>query len=206
MPDAPVMIRREKPLFPFAIGALGSCLIAAAPPGQPPNLLPLHDVDISYLTPGSGHGRELFQRMRWSADTRKMRVDAPAPGLFMVVDYANSRMYTVSDRDQLVLEGPAPRTGVTSLLGSPNEHSEPFTRVGRDKVLGIDCTEWRTRDTIGQDTVACISDDGVLLRAVSSNVIVVLAKTVSFATQGPDVFQLPDNYPHRATAAPKLPR
>jgi hypothetical protein len=103
----------------------------------------------------------------------------------MVLDYVTHRMTLVRDESRELVEVPAP-DNATQPAG--------FALVGPAQVAGLPCTEWRTRDTRGQATVACYTDDGVLLRARGDRGVLMEAIDVGYRPQGADVFALPQGY------------
>lgn len=152
-----------------------------------PLLQPLRDVDVTYQTAPGGQATE--QRTRWLTAERRMRVDTPAPGLYMIVDYAARRMSMVSDRDRGVVEM---ASGAGPLPGASGAAS--YVRRGVDQVAGLPCTEWQTTDSEGAPTLACITADGVLLRARRGNEVLVQAARVQYGPQDPAAFRVPDGY------------
>lgn len=164
-------------------------LVATAAAAQDrPLVTPTRDVDVTYRMGQSG--QELEQRTRWLQAERRLRVDTPTPGVYMIVDYATRRMSMVSDADRGVLEldakaGPLP--------GQAPEGSG-FTRQGSAQVAGLACTEWRTLDSLGAATLACITQDGVLLRAQQDGRVLVEAARVTYGPQQPGAFRVPEGY------------
>jgi hypothetical protein len=121
--------------------------------------------------------------MRWQAATQRQRVDPPTEGLFIVIDYREGRMHTVRLSDRLVLEMTAPATD-----------GGAYVRRGEDQVAGLACTDWEATATDGQPTVACITADGVLLRATAGDRTLLSAVSVDYATQDPALFAVPDGF------------
>ena len=103
----------------------------------------------------------LLQRLRWSATRHQQRVDLPTSGNWMVLDFAGHRMALVRDETHEVIDLPSPRSADQPGAGAG------YTRAGTATVADLACTEWRTIDTRGQETLACYTDDGVLLRATA---------------------------------------
>jgi hypothetical protein len=158
-----------------------------------PPIVPTRDVDVTYrTTQPDRHGapRVLEQRMRWAAASGKLRVDPPTPGIYVIMDYRTRRMSTVHEASHQVLEIDAGAT----VAGPGAEPSVPFVRRGEAQVAGLRCTEWQTLDTAGLPTLACITADGVLLRAISGGRVLVEASSVRYAPQDPVTFQIPAGY------------
>lgn len=166
-------------------------VLFAAPLGayaaDAPIIVPTRDVDVLYQTDQGG--TTLEQRLRWDSKDQLMRVDSPSPGLWMLVEYRDRQIFMVSEPQKSILE-----MGATAgpLPGQPG--GQTFTRRGADKVAGTPCTQWEATDSQGQPTLACLTDDGVLLRAMRGRVVLIQAKRVTFGTQDPALFKLPDGY------------
>jgi hypothetical protein len=170
-------------------------LPAAALADTPPSLRPLHDVDVTYRVPVPGGGDEsLLQRYRWSAATQRQRVDLPTSGKWMVLDFINHRMELVQDDSHEVLDVPAPPSSAQPGAGAG------FTRIGTGNVAGLPCIQWNTIDTRGQQTEACYTDDGVLLRVTAGPRVLLEAVSVKYAAQDDAVFQIPNGYTHQQTS------
>jgi hypothetical protein len=168
---------------------------AAALAEAPPALRPLHDVDVTYKVPVPGSGAvALLQRLRWSAESQRQRVDLPTSGNWMVLDFLTHRMSLVRDDSREVLDLPSPLSAEQPGGGAG------FTRVGPANVIGMACTEWKTVDTRGQETEACYTDDGVLLRASAGQRVLMEAVSVKYAAQDGSVFATPSGYTHQQSS------
>jgi hypothetical protein len=177
----------------FAAFAAAACWLSAtiALADPAPRVNPTRDVDITYKVPvASSAGTAILQRLRYSATLREQRVDLPTSGNWMVLNYTTHRMAMVRDESQEIVDLPAPESTTQPNAGAA------FVRVGSATVANLACTEWRTHDTNGQETIACYTDDGVLLRARGPGGTLMEAVTVWYATQGPEVFALPTGYSH----------
>jgi hypothetical protein len=159
-----------------------------------PLTMPTRDVDVIYRV---GGGME--QRMRWGVTLGKLRVDPPSPGLYMVLDTRTRVMETVREGERTVLQidGMAPPVPGTA-------PSQRFVRHGTAEVAGLPCVLWDTMDTQGRPTTACLTADGVLLRAESGGGVLLEATQVRFAPLPGVVFQVPAEY--RRIMAPALSR
>jgi hypothetical protein len=176
-----------------ALAVLAAGLLAGgAMPAEPaPHAYPTRDVDVTYKVPVSGGGKTaILQRLRYSATLRAQRVDLPTSGNWMVLNFVTHRMAMVRDETHEIVDLPAPESTAQPHAGAS------FVRLGDATVANLPCTEWRTRDTRGQETVACYTDDGVLLRARGGAGTLMEAITVQYASQGPEVFALPSGYSH----------
>jgi hypothetical protein len=172
------------------IRAACALLALAAQPARAqtaPQIMPTRDVDVTYKVPvAGGHDMAILQRLRFSAALHRQRVDLPTSGNWMVLDYVTHRMTMVRDESREIVEVPAPDNATHPATG--------FALVGPAQVAGLSCTEWRTRDTRGQETVACYTDDGVLLRARGDRGVLMEAIDVGYRPQGPEIFALPQGY------------
>lgn len=164
-----------------------------APAADAPLLIPTRDVAVTYRTEQGG--RILEQRMRWSAAARRMRVDPPTPGTFLLVDYAAHRMDVVRDAERSFIEMDAPATmpglGAPG-LGAPGEGR--YARGAEAAVAGIACTEWSTRDPQGREATVCVTSDGVLLRVSLDARVLAAAVRIDYSPQDAALFRVPAGY------------
>jgi hypothetical protein len=175
----------------FLIAAL---LLAssAAFADAPPAVQPRRDVDVTYKVPvAGGNNVAILQRLRFSAALHRQRVDLPTSGNWMMLDFAAQTMALVRDQSKEIVDLPAPASASQPGAG------EGFVKAGQAQVAGLDCTEWRTRDTRGQETLACYTDDGVLLRARNDSGTLMEAVQVNYTTLPASVFALPEGYSHQ---------
>jgi hypothetical protein len=173
---------------------LAAALFATAPAlaDAPAALKPTTDVDVTYKVPvGLTGSTALLQRLRYSAALHRQRVDLPTSGNWMMLDYAAHRMAMVRDQSREIVDLPAP-----DAISLP-QNGQGFTRIGAARVAGLPCTEWRTRDLRGQETIACYTQDGVMLRARNDSHILMEAVTVHYGTVPESAFTLPDGYSHQ---------
>jgi hypothetical protein len=164
---------------------------------EAPIVQPTRDVDVTYKVPvAGGKDMAILQRLRFSASLRRQRVDLPTSGNWMMLDFATKQMAMVREESHEIVDLPAPDNA-----GQPGGGAG-FRRLGTARVAGLDCTEWNTRDTRGQETVACYTSDGVLLRARNESAVLMEAVDVKYDPQGAEVFALPDGYSHQKTETP----
>jgi hypothetical protein len=170
------------------MGSILASAPASAPAwaDAPPAIQPTRDVDVTYKVPVGGKEMALLQRLRFSAAARKQRVDLPTSGNWMVLDFAAHHLSMVRDESHEIVDMPAPATG----------NANGFARVGPANVAGLPCTEWRTRDTRGVETVACYTNDGVLLQARNEGTVLMQAVTVHYEKQNETIFAVPEGYTH----------
>jgi hypothetical protein len=153
--------------------------------------MPTRDVDVVYMmVQADAHGapRVVEERMRWAAEPGLLRIDPPTPGLWIVVNTRTRRLATVRESDRSVLE-----IDSAQAMPAPPPDAD-FLRHGNDTVADVPCTEWLTTDMAGEATLACITGDGVLLRAIAARGVLLEALHLNYATQDPSLFQIPQDY------------
>jgi hypothetical protein len=166
--------------------------LKSAAADAPPSILPQRDVDVTYRAPVAGPGdTNVLQRLRFSAILHRQRLDLPTSGTWMVLDFTAHTMAMVRDQTHEIVDLPAPATA-----GQPGAGSG-FTKLAAASVDGLNCTNWRTIDTRGHETVACYTDDGVLLRASNKNGPMLEAVDVKYGVLPATVFMLPQSYSHQ---------
>lgn len=160
---------------------------AAEPKAERPLTMPARDVDITYRI--AGPDGALTQRLRWGVALGKLRVDPPSPGLYVVLDTRTHQIQTVREGEKSVFQMQA---GPGATPGTP-----PLGRYARRDaitVAGLACTNWETTDSDGALTLACLTEDGVLLQAQSAGVVFVRAISVDYAEQPEAAFDVPADY------------
>ncbi len=187
----------RSPGDPMRLAIVAILLAAPALAADRPPTIPLRDVDVTYriAQPVEG-GAPLSQRMRWLVATGRLRVDPPSPGLYMIVDYTAKRMSVVKLADRAVLDVP------TVAPGLPGAPAGAYAVRDAAVVAGLPCTNWLTTDAAGQDTLLCLTPDGVMLRASQRGQTLLEAVSVSYGPQDPAAFTPPDGFHHVAGAMP----
>lgn len=163
----------------------------AAAADRPP-VTPLRDVDVVYAVPHAGDGPPLAQRMRWSVSAGRLRVDPPAPGFYMIVDYRAKQMSVVKPAAKAVLDMPGAGPGL------PGAAAGSYTARDKAEIAGLACTQWQTADAAGAETLLCLTDDGVMLQASQGGHVMLQAVSVTYGPQDPAAFIAPDGYTHVA--------
>jgi hypothetical protein len=174
----------------FAAGLAAALAVSAPACGatDAPVLIPTRDVTVTYRT--EERGQVLEQRLRWSAATRRLRVEPPSPGMFVLVDYAKQRMQIVREPDRTYVDMAAPPT--LPGLGAP-AGAGLYKKSGADRILGLACTEWEMT-TAGRPAGICVTEDGVMLRARIGERILATAASVSFGPQDAALFAVPPGF------------
>ena len=153
---------------------LASLLVGPAARAEPPQLLPMRDVDITYdvMLPSQPRVRE---RVRWLAADQLERVDGP---------HKSTTIFNRRTRE-IVLLSSANRT--FRQLDMPRQPEEPapesrLKRGNESVVAGLHCVNWSW------------TEDGVLLRFLIDSKTVSEARSVSYVRQPAEVFQVPPGY------------
>jgi hypothetical protein len=164
---------------------LGSLLIGPVVRAEPPQLLPMRDVDITYdvTLPSQARVRE---RVRWLADEQLERVDGPHGSTTIF----NRRTH------EIILLTRGNRT--FRQLDMPRQPQEPapeatLKRGNESVVSGLHCVEWSWTEGVETRTI-CITADGLLLRFLIGSKAVSEARSVSYARQPPELFRVPPDY------------
>jgi len=176
-------LRRVVSTAAFALLLTGSPLGAEE---QRPPLLPTRDVDIVYEVTRPQQPT-IRQRARWSAGEHRERVDG------------SDKATTIFDHaaKEITLLIPASRT-YRKLDGTPRQPGEPEDGVALERgaesvVAGLHCVDWSWRQDVETHTV-CLTPDGVLLRLVVDGKTIKQARSVSYARQAAELFQMPKGY------------
>ncbi len=153
---------------------------------EKPQLLPARDVDITYDVTRPPRSK-IRERVRWLAGEHLERVDGPG------------RSTTIFNRgaDEITLLNTARRT-YTKLEGAPRRLLDPQPgaepkRGNEAVVAGLRCIDWSWTEDAETHTV-CATADGVLLRLIVDGKTVIEARSVRYATQKPELFQVPPDY------------
>lgn len=171
---------------------------AAPPPAPPPDhpfVVPQRDVDILYAMPVPAASpvpeTAATQRMRFSASLGRQRIDPPTPGTYMITDYAAGRLIVVQPAQRLATTLPAPG----GPIAAPGRRATgAYSRLGPQTIAGAGCTDWATRDVTGHESVVCLTEDGVMLRAMQAGQLLVQAVHLDYAVQPAALFAVPDGY------------
>jgi hypothetical protein len=184
---------------PILAALLLALPVAAAAQSQP-TLFPTRDVAVTYRTSGGPQGGPQEVQMSWLVAQRLMRVDLPAGGApgpmsggWMLLDQRNNRAQVVIEQQRMVMnvDGHAVPGG-QGFNPSPNAR---FTREGNERIAGTACTVWRVEDGANRAR-ACLTDDGVLLRAQNDSQPgqTLEATRIAYGAQDASRFQVPAGY------------
>jgi len=182
-----------------AFPLLGTLLViltgaAADAASRRPPYLPTRDVAVSYRVEGRAAQDVRHLHVRFAASPQRMRVetDDRAMGYLLVDPRARKARMVVPGIGQAI-DLPLERDKRAAMLFN-NRLS--FTRRGTSQFAGHRCTLWDVRG--GNDTArACITDDGVILRAEGTGGGVsgssLEATRVDYQPQSAALFQAPAN-------------
>jgi hypothetical protein len=153
---------------------------------QQPQTTPTRDVDITYQITRPAQPA-IVERRRWLASQQLRRVDGPY----------NSATIFDQKREELTLLNGANHTYRTvewpvAKRMSPQKGTT-LKRGGEYKIAGQNCIDWSWMDGTEMHT-ACLTPDGVLLRLIIDGQIVAEARSVLYAPQPPELFEVPPGY------------
>lgn len=130
-----------------------------------PRLVPDRDVTVTYRVLGdAAHIANApavsSVRASFSVQGERLRVEAPGQPAYMLLDRGARRMLLVMPAEHSFMDLPY---DVSRALRF-DEDDAHLTRRGRATVAGLSCTDYDVQTTHGRGT-ACLTDDGVMLRA-----------------------------------------
>ncbi len=159
-----------------------------------PALFPTRDVSVTYrITGGQARQGGAMQSLTiaWLASAQTMRMDMAGMG-YMVADHRNQRGFMVMEQARMVMD--VPMQQAMQQYG-PSENAT-YRRTGTDTVAGLSCTVW-SYDDRGNTGTACVTADGVMLRAAGTSQGQsggMEATQVAYGAQDPSRFQRPQGY------------
>ncbi|MGH7122178.1 MAG: hypothetical protein ACREFP_24815 [Acetobacteraceae bacterium] len=149
------------------LGAL-ALLLAAVPASaaeQPP-LTPTRDVAVTYQATNA-KGTVHVVHMSFDAPGRRLHIDVVGEPVFQVIDRKANVAVLVLDTKKVYLERPLPPDMGNIMDRSPNMIMKKGATA---KVAGLSCTLWSVpTGPNSPDLEACITEDGVLLKAGPAN-------------------------------------
>lgn len=181
-------------------GLLG-CAPARAGAGGP-KLFPTRDAQVDYTA--TAGGRENHIRVYYQAGGGHLRVEAQGQNSYLLIDLPARRMQVVMDQTKAVMDMPFDPDHMRSFLLSDTAH---YARGGSETVAGVPCTDWTV--TVNQGSGRdCVTDDGLILRAVASSDAgttsgTIVATAVSYDTPPAALFAVPDGYRTLSVPAPR---
>ncbi len=200
--ERPTPMRRTRPGRAVRLRGLATAFVMlAALPARaetPPFASPQCDADITYRmqVPGApAQAAPLSQRLRVQAGTGLQRIDPPSAGTeagtYMITDGRSGRMIVVQPGNRSAVQVPSPG----GRLPPPGERaSGDYQRLGQERIAGNACTDWRTRDRLGQESVVCLTEDGMLLQVAQQGRVLAQAVRLDRSAQPASVFAVPPGY------------
>ncbi|MGH7103157.1 MAG: hypothetical protein ACREFJ_12245 [Acetobacteraceae bacterium] len=142
----------------FALALAATSAFAA---DQPP-LTPTRDVAVTYQAKDP-QGAVKVVHMNFDAAGRRLHIDVVGLPGFQVIDRKAHVLISVLYSERMYIERPLPPEVGNLMDRSPNMH---MTRGTTATVAGHPCTDWSVpTGPNSPDLVACITADGVVLRA-----------------------------------------
>jgi hypothetical protein len=175
--------------------ALAVLLALAAAPAlaqDRPPLFPTRDVTVTYRLTGGQSQAAPVMTIAWQAASQTMRLDTSGMGGWMVADHRNQRAFMVIEQARMVMDVPVGQ----ALQQAGQSATATYRRTGSDTVAGNACTVWSFQDG-GNSGTACVTADGVMLRAQGSSqgqTGGMEATQVVFGTVDPARFQRPQGF------------
>ncbi|MGH7105614.1 MAG: hypothetical protein ACREFT_03820 [Acetobacteraceae bacterium] len=143
------------------LGAVALGATSANAADQPP-LTPTRDVAVTYQAKDP-QGAVKVVHMNFDAAGRRLHIDVVGLPGFQVIDRKAHVLISVLYSERMYLERPLPPQVGNLMDRSPNMH---MTRGTTATVAGHSCTDWSVpTGPNSPDLVACITADGVVLKA-----------------------------------------
>jgi hypothetical protein len=177
------LVRNLPLVVALSVGAVASVSHSGE---QQPQTAPTRDVDITYQITQPGLP-VIIERRRWLAGRHLRRVDGPDKSA-TIFDQSSGELTLLNPANHTyrMLQGPAAKRM------SPQEGTT-LKRGSESKIAGLTCIDWSWIDDTEMHT-ACLTPDGVLLRLIVDGQIVAEAHSVLYASQPPDLFEVPPGY------------
>ena len=171
----------------LSLAALLATVVSSPPRSEEqPQTAPTRDADITYQITRPGQP-VILERRRWFASQHLRRVDGPGNSA-TIFDQSRGELTVLNaaNHTYVTLEGPAAKRM------SP-QNATTLKRGGEYKIAGLNCIDRSWMDETEMHT-ACLTPDGVLLRLIIDGQIVAEARSVQYAPQPPELFEVPPGY------------
>lgn len=160
---------------------------------------PTRDVTVTYkLTEATRQNGAVQMKVIYADHHQRVRVDFFAaqtnkPFGSIIYDRPANRILTLVPSKQIYYQVPAIGRANPGLL--LNEHMQ-YTRDGEAVVLGLQCIEWQIANGREYQGTACVTTDGIALRAARTEPKSgsVKALTVEYGTPPPGIFEPDPNF------------
>jgi hypothetical protein len=167
--------------------------------GDRPLFAPTRTAAVTYELLGSSQ-RQGARKMQvtYGSDGR-VRMDffrfpqANSPFAWLIYDPPSDRITTVlPERRGYVQRDIANLPSPGAFINAKME----FARLGEATIAGLQCTDWRVVNGSDAEASACITDDGVVLRATRTKPTAgtIEALSVQYETPSPDLFTAPASF------------
>jgi hypothetical protein len=182
----------------LAAAAVAICCAQAGPASADdrPVFPPTRDVAVTYKVVGgnANPGMPSEFHMTWSTAAQTMRMDIGAKG-YMLMDIANKTSMMVVPEQKMIMTLP-PGVGPAAMFAAANGPAP--ARKGSDTVAGVGCTIWENKSPDGHVGTACVTADGVMLRALGTSPAGqsggLLATKVTYTGSPAGSFEVPKDY------------
>jgi hypothetical protein len=172
-----------------------------------PLLAPAPDVTVMYQLTGASQQNGAVKMQVTYAEKGRVRMDffrtpeANVSFASLIYDPPSDRVITVLPERRGYLQrdvGGLPSPG--SFLNARMN----FTHEGTATIAGIECTDWRVLNGTAGEGTACVTKDGVVLRATRNKPVAGAAEavTVKYGPPPPHAFDIPADYEHIPSAPP----
>lgn len=179
--------------------ALTILALAAPAAAQDPPRIPTRDYAATYAMTGFSSEAPKTMQMSFNAALKRQRVDMAEDGknMSMIMDLGGQRVWMIEHTHRVAMEltpgaGPGGELPLSQI-----EKDATLTRTGADRVAGLACTVYRVAHRGETTGTACITADGIMLRAefeAGSTHGRVEATSVSLAAQPQERFEVPAGY------------
>ncbi len=184
-----------RPVLPaLTVTCLAATCLAAAAQDRP-LITPTRDVAVTYKVIGFDPGKTM--QMAWMTANSLMRVDTPGGHGYMIIDRARRRAMMVLTEQRMYMELDP---GQVSAPGTWPDDQAKFTRGGSETIAGTACTVWAYDAPSGTGT-ACMTADGVMLRASTADGKGLEAIRIAYGPQPAEQFQPPEGFQKREMPA-----
>jgi hypothetical protein len=179
-----------------ALALISACVLAACNPSAPsggpfPNL-----TDASYRAEATIHGddgQNLPVVMIRSGNKVRMEMNAAGQGAMVVVNNADTQEnFVLMTRDGQTYAMQADPASYDNPIDNWNaEYAQTATRTGNCSIAGENGAEW-TRTVENEPHVACVTEDGIILRATEGERVVWETTSVQRGPQDAALFTIPE--------------
>lgn len=190
----------------WVVGAVCLGWAAGATAADQPPMAPTRPVTVTYRLSGNSQGNGPGKiEVTYDQDAKRVRMDfyrfegsSDSMGT-VIFDKTLDRVVTLIDARKAYLQRD------TAGLANPGVFLGPtltYTREGTEHFAGLTCTDWAVKKG-SEDGSACVTDDGVVLKASrgGSNAGRIEAVAITYGPPPPNAFAIPQGYTRLQTAA-----